>query len=165
MQGFCSMPCSKASRDHLSLPPPAAAAQVQNIQSMSYCDCQPNFGSWGCQRSLQSLPINSPNSTVVTIGPGQWAFWEVTLPGAKPGGVTSGPVSSVTSDTTGSGTSGDTTFAAAAAGLGPGLLGNEALLLTAVRVDVDKGFGGNPLIFLKPFMTEVWVQPANTCTL
>jgi hypothetical protein len=36
-------------------------------------------------------------------------------------------------------------------------VGNEVLLVTAERVDREEGFGGNPLLFLKPFMTKVGV--------
>jgi hypothetical protein len=34
-------------------------------------------------------------------------------------------------------------------------VGNEVLLVSAERVDREAGFGGNPLLFLKPFMTKV----------
>lgn len=90
------------------------------------------------------LPVNAPAPTVVTVGPGQWGFWEVTLPGLRSGLAARGA----------GGPSRDA-VAAAAAGLGQGLVGNEVLLVNAQRLDTKEGYGGNPLVFLKPFMTKV----------
>jgi hypothetical protein len=116
-----------------------ACPQAQTIERSRYCDCESGSGSYACQQRLESLPLNQ--ITTVTVPPGQWGVWEVTLPGLR--------------DSKGPGGPSRDAVAAAAAGLGPGLVGNEVLLVTAERVDRDKGFGGNPLLFLKPFMTKV----------
>ncbi|WIA36077.1 hypothetical protein OEZ86_007429 [Tetradesmus obliquus] len=113
---------------------------AQSIERSRYCDCETGSGSYACQTRLPALPLNT--ATTVTVPPGQWGIWEVTLPGLikdSRGGPGAPPRDAV---------------AAAAAGLGPGLVGNEVLLVTAERVDREQGFGGNPLLFLKPFMTK-----------
>ncbi|WIA15899.1 hypothetical protein OEZ85_012648 [Tetradesmus obliquus] len=119
---------------------------AQSIERSRYCDCESGSGSYACQTRLPALPLNT--ATTVTVPPGQWGIWEVTLPGLikdSRGGPGAPPRDAV---------------AAAAAGLGPGLVGNEVLLVTAERVDREQGFGGNPLLFLKPFMTKDHNEPS-----
>ncbi|KAF6252013.1 hypothetical protein COO60DRAFT_1704488 [Scenedesmus sp. NREL 46B-D3] len=95
---------------------------AQTIDRSRYCECESGSGHYACQQRLEALPLNT--ATTVTVEPGQWGIWEVTLPRVQDSN-----------------------------GLG-------VLLVAAERVDREDGFGGNPLLFLKPFMTKDHNEPS-----
>lgn len=120
-------------------PPPRPPLQDSSPEYSRYCACDAGWGSWGCQLQLLSLPLNTGEPVTATIPPGKWGYWEVSLPAWQaPSGL---------------GAAAD--MAAAGRGGGGGSSGsNEQLLLMAERVP-GPGFGGNPLLFLKPFDNKV----------
>jgi hypothetical protein len=118
-----------------------------------FCKCEPGWGSFACQQQLLSLPLNAREAITATIPPGKWGFWEVNLPpwrGPGPGGA--GGEGGAASDRARLGGGGGRG--------GGGFIGQpEQLLLTAERLP-GPGYGGNPLLFLKPFGTKVCVRCA-----
>jgi hypothetical protein len=115
---------------------PTTCLQATLLERSSVCECNPGYGSWACQLSLPLLPLNAAAPTVVTVAPGQWGYWEVSLP---PTGQSAGA-------------------AVAADGAAAGQRrSEESLLVTARRIGMSEGQGGNPLLFLKPFDTKVSV--------